>query len=92
MKDDKLTPIVTLFISTFASVFCLLTTEFGKNVGNSPGGEAGIMSLIFIVIMTAITKEYRKIFWNKKGLLILLLAFLINLPFAIISLKNEYGF
>lgn len=82
-----------MIFSLFASVTGLLCSNFGKGfVGYSGAGETGLFIVIIALISPIFIKEFRKTLWNKKGLLILSFALLINLPFAIISLKNEYGF
>lgn len=50
------------------------------------------MTIIGFLIIPIFVKEQRKIFWTKKGLLIMLISIIINLPFAIISIKNKGRF
>lgn len=86
---DKDLQIFLLFYSTFSSVLGTAVTNFGKNYWHTAAGESGVILIIFFLILSIFSKELRKTFWTKKGLLIILIAMVINLPFAIISLYNR---
>lgn len=93
MKKDEMTPEFVIIFSIFASVTGLICSDFGRGfVGYSGAGETGLFIVIIALISPIFIKKFRKTLWSKKGLLLLSLALLINLPLAIISLKNEYGF
>lgn len=92
MKNNEYSPIGVTIISLCCSLMGSLTTNFGRiHTSRNVAGEAGIICIIFALVLPIFVKEFRKSFWNKKALLILLIAFIINLPFAVISIKNEYG-
>ena len=90
---DKNLPIILLFFSVFTSVLGTAVTDFGKNYRHTAAGESGVILIVFsFLILPIFSKEQRKIFWTKKGLLIMLISIIINLPFAIISIKNKGRF
>lgn len=90
---DKDLPIILLFFSVFSSVLGTAVTDFGKNYRHTAAGESGVILIIFFsLILPIFSKGLRKTFWTKKGLLIMLVAIVINLPFAIISIKNKGSF
>lgn len=87
---DKDLPIILLFFSIFTSVLGTAVTDFGKNYRHTAAGESGLILIVFFsLILPIFSKGLRKIFWTKKGILIMLVAIVINLPFAIISLYNR---
>ena len=87
---DKDLPIFLLFFSTFTSVLGTVVTNFGKNFWHTAAGDSGVILIVFFsLILPIFSKGLRKIFWTKKGILIMLVAIVINLPFAIISLYNR---
>lgn len=87
---DKDLPIILLFFSIFTSVLGTAVTDFGKNYRHTAAGESGVILIVFFyLILPIFSKGLRKTFWTKKGILIMLVAIVINLPFAIISLYNR---
>lgn len=90
---NEYNPIFVLVLSLTASISCSIATNFSTRVTSMAGGEGGLfMTIIGFLIIPIFVKEHRKIFWTKKGLLIMLISIIINLPFAIISIKNKGRF
>lgn len=90
---DKDLPIILLFFSIFTSVLGTAVTDFGKNYRHTAAGESGVILIVFFyLILPIFSKGLRKTFWTKKGILIMLISIIINLPFAIISIKNKGSF
>lgn len=90
---DKNLPIILLFFSVFTSVLGTAVTDFGKNYRHTAAGESGVILIVFsFLILPIFSKGLRKTFWTKKGILIMLISIIINLPFAIISIKNKGRF
>lgn len=90
---NEYNPIFVLVLSLAESVGGSLASEFGTRSGSTKAGTGGlVITIIGFLIITIFVKEQRKIFWTKKGLLIMLISIIINLPFAIISIKNKGRF
>lgn len=88
----KIQPVTILILSTIASLIGSIATDFGKaNVYNQNMGVSGTVIVIFTLIVPIIFKEQREYAWSNKRYLILILALIINLPFAIITVSNHYG-
>lgn len=92
-KLNEYNPVTLLLMSLTASISCSIATNFSTRVTSMKGGEGGLfITIIGFLIIPIFVKEQRKIFWTKKGLLIMLISIIINLPFAIISIKNKGRF
>ena len=92
-KLNEYNPVTLLLISLTASISCSIATNFSTRVASMKGGEGGLfITIIGFLIITIFVKKQRKMFWTKKGLLIMLISIIINLPFAIISIKNKGRF
>lgn len=90
---NEYNPIFVLVLSLTASISCSIATNFSTRVASMAGGEGGLfMTIIGFLIIPIFVKEQRKMFWTKKGILIMLISIIINLPFAIISIKNKGRF
>lgn len=90
---NEYNPIFVLVLSLAESVGGSLASEFGTRSGSTKAGTGGlVITIIGFLIITIFVKKQRKMFWTKKGLLIMLISIIINLPFAIISIKNKGSF
>ena len=90
---NEYNPIFVLVLSLAESIGGSLASEFGPRSGSTKAGTGGIViTIIGFLIVPIFVKKQRKMFWTKKGLLIMLISIIINLPFAIISIKNKGSF
>lgn len=91
-KFNKINSVQILIISVIISLIGSITTDFGRaDVYNQDSGVGGTVFVIGALILPAFFKEQRESAWSRNGLLILIIALIINLPFAIISIMNHYS-
>ena len=90
----KINPVAVAVGATFLTLFISILTDFG-NRDYSSHGRTGNLSGTFIIIMFLVLpiffKGYREYIWTKKGLIILFVALVINLPIDVICLINHYS-
>ena len=92
-KLNEYNPVTLLLISLAESIGGSLASEFGTRSGSTKVGTGGlVITIVGFLIVPIFVKKQRKMFWTKKGLLIMLISIIINLPFAIISIKNKGSF
>lgn len=91
-KFNKINPVHVLIISVIFSLIGSIITDFGRaNVYNQDSGVGGTIFVVGVLILPVFFKEQRKYAWSRKGIIILITALVINLPFAIISIMNHYS-
>ena len=91
-KFNRINPVQILTISVIISLIGSIITDFGRaNIYNQDSGVGGTIFVVGVLILPVFIKEQRKYTWSRKGLLTLITALVINLPFAIISLVNHYN-
>ena len=91
-KFNKIKPAQILIISVIISLIGSIITDFGRsNVYNQDSGVGGTIFVVSVLVLPVFLKEQRKYAWSRKGLLTLIIALVINLPFAIVSLVNHYN-
>lgn len=89
----KVNPIFIALAATFVTIFTSICSDFGNvDVRNSFGdGEiSGTFIIIAFLILPLFFKGYREYIWTKKGLVILFIALVINLPIAIYCIINRW--
>lgn len=90
-KFNKIKPAQILIISVIISLIGSIITDFGRaNVYNQDSGVGGTIFVVSVLVLPVFFKEQRKYAWSRKGLLTLIIALVINLPFAIVSIMNHY--
>ena len=92
-KLNEYNPVTLLLISLAESIGGSLASEFGTRSGSTKVGTGGlVITIIGFLIVPIFVKKQRKMFWTKRSILIMLISIIINLPFAIISIKNKGSF
>lgn len=87
---NEYNPIFVLVLSLAESIGGSLASEFGTRSGSTKAGTGGlVITIVGFLIVPIFVKKQRKMFWTKRSILIMLVAIVINLPFAIISLYNR---
>lgn len=90
-KFNKIKPAQILIISVIISLIGSIITDFGRaNVYNQDSGVGGTIFVVSVLVLPVFFKKQRKYAWSRKGLLTLIIALVINLPFAIVSIMNHY--
>ena len=99
MKNNKdfsyhLDPIQIAIGATALTLISSIFSDFGniRTSNNFGQGELnGSVFLIGILVIPIFMKGYRKYVWKKKGLIILIIALIINLSIGIYSTVNRYN-